>query len=325
MTKAIVIAQPGGPEVLELKSVDVGRPGTGELRLRQTAIGVNFHDIYVRSGQYSNVLAFPGIPGVEACGIVTEVGSGVTGISPGDRVAYVARKYGAYAEERLLRASLAVKVPDGIDDKAAASLMVRGLTAAILLLRIHVVRSGDIVLVQAAAGGVGKLLCQWARHLGATVIGTAGGAEKVAMAMHAGCHYAIDYKRENFVDRVREITDGNGVAVAYDSVGKDTFAGSLECIARCGHLINFGQASGPVEPLAMSQLAAKSATVSRPIVFDYIEDRAALDTLSRMAFQALADGVIRLDGIRQYALGDAAQAHRDLEARVPMGSPVLVP
>jgi NADPH2:quinone reductase len=325
MTKAIVIARAGGPEVLEWKSVEVGKPGEGELRVRQSAIGVNFHDVYVRSGQYPNVLSFPGIPGVEACGIVEEIGPGVSGFVPGDRIAYVTAGYGAYSEERLLRASLAVHVPASVDDAIAASLMVKGLTAALLLFDVHAVRSGDFVLVQAAAGGVGKLLCQWASHLGATVIGTVGGAEKMALAANARCHHVIDYRRENFVDAVREITGGRGVQVAYDSVGKDTFAGSLECLAKRGHLVNFGQSSGPVAPLSMPQLAAKSASVSRPVMFDYIEPRAALELLTQKVFQALADRVITVDSIRKYALHDVQSAHRDLEARVPMGAPVLVP
>jgi NADPH2:quinone reductase len=319
------MARPGGPEVLETRTVDVGEPGPGELRIRQTAIGVNFHDVYVRSGQYANVLPLPGIPGVEACGVVEAVGPGCGDFAPGDRVAYATARYGAYSEARLLDARLAVHVPASIEDAAAASLMVKGTTAALLLFQVARIEAGDLVLVHAAAGGVGRLLCQWASHLGAVVIGTVGSAAKVDLARAAGCHHVVDYGREDFVERVRVLSDGRGVRAAFDSVGKSTFAGSLECLARCGHLVNFGQASGPVPPLAISQLGAKSATVSRPVIFDYIDTRRALDALTQRVFAAYAEGVISVDGFRKYPLHEAQAAHRDMEARVATGTPVLVP
>jgi len=325
MNRAIVIKQTGGPEVLELKAVAVGNPGEGELRVRHTAIGVNFHDIYVRSGQYPNVLPFPGIPGIEACGVVVEVGPGVQGFVLGDRVAYASAAYGAYAEERLLKSSLAVHVPASINDATASSLMVKGSTAAVLVLEVGAIRGGDIVLVHAAAGGVGRLVCQWARYLGATVIGTVGSEEKMKVAKMAGCHHVVDYRRENFVEAVNCITAGRGVRVVFDSVGRDTFDGSLACLARCGHLVNFGQSSGAVAPIPMSALSAKSASVSRPVVFDYMRDRASLVSLTEKVFQAVAEGVIRVDATRQYRLSEVQSAHRDLEARVAMDVPVLVP
>lgn len=325
MKKAIVIAQAGGPEVLEMKEVDVGTPGAGELRVRQTAIGVNFHDVYVRSGLYPNVLPFPGIPGIEACGVVEEVGPNVEGFAPGDRIAYASAAYGAYAAERLLDARLAVHVPESVDDAVAASLMVKGTTAALLVLQVGAIRSGDVILLHAAAGGVGRLVSQWARRLGAIVIGTVGSQEKLEIARKAGCHHVIDYRRDDFVEAVRNFSGGNGVRVVFDSVGKDTFAGSLASLARCGHLVNFGQSSGKVAPLAMSDLSAKSATVSRPVVFDYMRDRSSLESLTAKVFKALADGLIEVDAPRKYRLDQAQTAHRDLEARVAMGAPVLVP
>jgi NADPH2:quinone reductase len=325
MTKVVVISRHGGPDVLEARIVDVGLPGPGQLRIRQTAIGVNFHDIYVRSGQYVNVLSLPGIPGVEACGEVQAVGPDVSNFTPGQRVAYATPRYGAYSEERLLDASLAVHVPARVEDAAAASLMVKGTTAALLLFEVVTLKKGDLVLVHAAAGGVGRFLCQWASHLGAIVVGTVGSPEKVPLARRAGCHHVIDYSREDFVEAVRDISSGRGVRVAYDSVGKDTFAGSLECLARCGHLVNFGQSSGSIAPLTMPQLGAKSASVCRPVVFDYIGERSALDSLTQRVFKAFSEGVISFEGFQKYSLEDAKVAHRDMESRSLMGTPVLVP
>jgi NADPH2:quinone reductase len=321
---AIVIRDFGDPAVLRFTPVEVGPPGTGELRIRQTAIGVNFHDIYVRTGLY-RTLALPGIPGLEACGIIEALGPDVIGFAPGDRIAYVTEAYGGYAETRLLRASLAVRVPDGIDDGVASSLMVKGLTTALLVHRIHKIKLGDYVLVHAAAGGVGRLLSQWARHLGAIVIGTVGSEGKAKIARRHGCHHVILYRDNDVVAAVREITSGYGVDVAYDSVGKDTFLGSLECLARLGHLVNFGQSSGPVAPFPVAQLSAKSNTLTRPMLFHYIAERPALEETAAMVFQAVADSVLTVDAIQQYRLRDAPEAHRDLEARRITGAPVLVP
>ena len=224
MAEAIIQHETGGPHVLRIEGIAVGAPGPGELRVRQTAIGVNFHDVYVRSGLY-RTLPLPGIPGIEAAGIVEEVGAGVSGFVAGDRIAYVTARYGAYASERLLPAELAVRLPPGVADDLAATVLLKGLTAEMLLRQVHRVQPGDRILVQAAAGGVGRLLCQWAAHLGATVIGTAGSEEKAELARNAGCQHVILYRRVNFVEQVREITGGRGVDVVYDLVGKDTFLG----------------------------------------------------------------------------------------------------
>jgi NADPH:quinone reductase len=321
---AVVIHETGGPEVLKLEPVEIGRPKAGELRIRQTAIGVNFHDIYVRSGLY-RTLTLPGIPGVEATGIVEEIGTCVTGFSPGDRVAYTTPNYGAYAQERLISAKDAVVLPDAVGDRLAAAVMVKGMTAQLLVRRVHPVRRGEWMLVHAAAGGVGRLLCQWGRHLGATVVGTVGSDEKAEVARRCGCHFVIHYRRENFVDRVLEFTSGRGVDVAYDSVGKDTFFGSLDALAFFGHLVHFGQSSGPVDPFPVSLLSNKSTTVTRPMCFHYVADRAILDETAAELFHALAEGIVSVENIRHYPLYDVAQAHRDLEGRLTVGSMILVP
>jgi NADPH2:quinone reductase len=321
---AVVIHETGGPEVLKLEPVEIGRPKAGELRIRQTAIGVNFHDIYVRSGLY-RTLTLPGIPGVEATGIVEEIGTCVTGFSLGDRVAYTTPNYGAYAQERLISAKDAVVLPDAVGDRLAAAVMVKGMTAQLLVRRVHPVRRGEWMLVHAAAGGVGRLLCQWGRHLGATVVGTVGSDEKAEVARRCGCHFVIHYRRENFVDRVLEFTSGRGVDVAYDSVGKDTFFGSLDALAFFGHLVHFGQSSGPVDPFPVSLLSTKSTTVTRPMCFHYVADRAILDETAAELFHALAEGIVSVENIQHYPLYDVAQAHRDLEGRLTVGSMILVP
>lgn len=324
MAKAILLREHGGPEMLRLEDVPVAAPGPGELRVRQTAIGVNFHDCYVRSGLY-RTLALPGVPGIEAAGVVEEIGPGVTGFATGDRVGYVTGAYGAYASERLLPAAVALKLPEGVSDHLAATVLVKGLTAEMLLRQVHRVKPGDVVLVQAAAGGVGRLLCQWAAHLGATVIGTAGSEAKAAIARASGCTHVVLYRDEDFVGRVREITSGRGVDVAYDSVGRDTFAGSLECLALRGHLVNFGQASGPVAPFEVSRLAAKSNSVTRPILFHYLRERTALEAMGAALFDVLRSGAVRAEEGETLPLGEAAEAHRRLEAREATGPMVLVP
>ena len=324
MPIAVVMHETGGPEVLRVEPVAVGRPRAGELRIRQTAIGVNFHDIYVRSGLY-RTLALPGIPGVEAAGIVEEIGPEVMGFLPGNRVAYTTPQYGAYAQERLIAAKDAIVLPQSVSDRLAAAIMVKGMTAQLLVRRVHQVRPGDWMLVHAAAGGVGRLLCQWGRHLGATVIGTVGSAEKAEVARRCGCHFVVDYRRENFVASVREITGGHGVDVAYDSVGKDTFFGSLDALAMFGHLVHFGQSSGSVDPFPVSMLSAKSTTVTRPMCFHYVADRAILEQTADELFDALTKGFITVESIKDYALKDVAQAHRDLEGRRTVGSAILIP
>lgn len=324
MATAMIMHEAGGPEVLRPETVSVGDPGPGQVRLKQTAIGVNFHDIYVRSGLYQT-LPLPGIPGLEAAGEVDAVGEGVTAFAAGDRVAYTSGNYGAYADQRLIGADRLVRLPDDIDDGLVAGMMVRGLTARILLTDVFPVGEGNTLLVQAAAGGVGQLLCQWARHLGATVIGTVGSEEKAERARQHGCHHVILYRDENVVDAVKRITDGRGVDVAYDSVGKDTFYDSLACLAPRGHLVNFGQSSGPVEPLAMPRLAAGSFTVVRPMLGHYTADPADRDAAADAFFQALRDGILTPDDPVRYALQDVGQAHDDMEARRTHGAVVLIP
>ena len=324
MATAMIMHEAGGPQVLRPETVTVGEPGPGQVRLKQTAIGVNFHDIYVRSGLYQT-LTLPGIPGLEAAGVVEAVGEGVTAFAAGDRVAYTSGNYGAYADQRLIDAGRLVRLPDDIDDVLVAGMMVRGLTARILLTDVFPVREGSVILVQAAAGGVGQLLCQWARHLGATVIGTVGSQDKAERARKHGCHHVILYREQNVVDTVKQLTDGRGVDVAYDSVGKDTFYDSLACLAPRGHLVNFGQSSGPVEPLAMPRLAAGSFTVVRPMLGHYTADPADRDAAADAFFQALRDGILPPDDPVRYPLQDVGQAHDDMEARRTHGAVVLIP
>jgi NADPH2:quinone reductase len=324
MATAMIMHEAGGPEVLRPETVTVGEPGPGQVRLRQTAVGVNFHDIYVRSGLYQT-LTLPGIPGLEAAGVVDAVGEGVTAFAAGDRVAYTSGNYGAYADQRLIDAGRLVRLPDDIDDVLVAGMMVRGLTARILLTDVFPVREGSVILVQAAAGGVGQLLCQWARHLGASVIGTVGSQDKAERARRHGCHHVILYREQNLVDTVQQLTGGRGVDVAYDSVGKDTFYDSLACLAPRGHLVNFGQSSGPVEPLAMPRLAAGSFTVVRPMLGHYTADPADRDAAADAFFQALRDGILTPDDPVRYALQDVGQAHDDMEARRTHGAVVLIP
>lgn len=324
MATAIMLREHGGPEVLRPEPVEVGRPGPGELRLRQTAIGVNFHDCYVRSGLY-RTLALPGIPGIEGAGVVEEVGPDVSGFAPGDRVAYMTNGYGCYASHRVLPAALALKLPEGIGEVLAASTLLKGLTAEMLVRQVHAVGRGETILVQAAAGGVGRILCQWAAHLGARVIGTAGGPAKCAVARAAGCAHVIDYRAEDFVARVKAITGGEGVAVAYDSVGADTFDGSLECLGLRGHLVNFGQSSGPVPPFAIARLMQKSNTLTRPAVFHYAAGRPALEAMAAALFAVLGSGAVKAEPGRTLPLAEAAEAHRLLESRAAEAPLVLVP
>ncbi len=324
MAGAVVLRAVGGPEQLVFESVRVGAPGPGEIRLRQTAIGVNFHDVYVRSGSY-RTLALPGIPGVEAVGVVEQVGADVTHLRPGDRVAYVTSRYGAYAEARLIAADRVLRVPDEIDDRKAVAALVKGLTACMLLTKVYEVRAGAWCLVHAAAGGVGRVLSQWAKHLGARVIGTAGSEAKAAIARASGCEQVILYRDEPVPERVREITDGRGVDVVYDSVGRDTFDGSMRALALRGHLVNFGQSSGTVEPVAISRLAEKSLTISRPILFHYIEDREERERMAADLFEALRRGVVTSEIGAEFPLARADEAHRVLEARGTSGSIILTP
>lgn len=325
MTTAILIREHGGPEVLTVGTQDVPAPGEGEIGLKQTAVAVNFHDMYVRSGLYKT-LKLPGVPGLEGVGVVTALGNGVTGFAIGDRVAYMTLGYGGYAAARNLPAHMAVKIPAGVDDVTAAAAYLKGLTVECMVRRVTHLAPGKTVLVHAAAGGVGTLLVQWAKHLGATVIGTASNAEKLETAKQAGCAHVINYRTQDFVAAVREITNGRGVDVVYDGVGKDTFRGSLEALALCGHLINFGQASGPVDPVSPSELFTRSATLSRPNVFHYVQQqRATLESAAADIFAGLAKGWLRIPAPALFPLTAAAQAHKTLESRAISGSVVLQP
>ncbi|ROR34112.1 quinone oxidoreductase family protein [Inmirania thermothiophila] len=325
MAKAIRIHEHGGPEVLRLEEVEVGEPGPGEVRLRQTAVGLNFIDVYHRTGLYP-LPALPAVLGMEGAGVVEAVGEGVTEVRPGDRVAYAGLPVGAYAEVRLIPAHRLVPLPDDIDDVQAAGVMLQGMTAQYLLRRTYRVQAGETILVHAAAGGVGLILCQWARHLGATVIGTVGSAEKAELARAHGCHHPVNYREEDFVARVRELTGGEGVPVVYDSVGRDTFMGSLDCLRPLGMMVSFGQASGPVPPLDIGVLAQKgSLYLTRPTLMTYTARREDLLASARELFEVVRSGAVRIEVRQTYPLAEAAQAHRDLEARRTTGSTVLIP
>ncbi len=323
MPKAIVMQQTGGPECLLWQDVEVGEPGPGEARIRQTAVGLNYIDVYVRTGAYP-LLKLPGTPGMEAAGVVEAVGDGVSHIKPGDRVAY-GTVLGAYAEQRIAPADRLVPIAEGVEDRTAAAMMLKGMTAEYLLHRTTQVKPGDTVLMHAAAGGVGLILCPWAKHIGATVIGTVGSDEKAALAKAHGCDHTIVYSREDFVGRVEEITGGKGVQKVFDGVGKDTFQGSFDCLAPMGHLVSFGQSSGPVEPVTTALLAQKSATLSRPSLFHYTAAPGDLRDVATNLMDVVAKGVVKIEIGQTYPLAEAAQAHRDVEARKTTGSTVLLP
>lgn len=324
MSKAVRIHATGSPEVLRWEDVEVGEPGPGQVRIRNVAVGLNYIDTYHRSGLYP--LELPSGIGMEAAGVVEAAGTDVGDLSVGDRVAYASGPLGAYAEERLMPAARVVRLPDGVDERTAAAAMLKGLTAWYLLRRTYRVKTGETVLFHAAAGGVGLIACQWAKRLGAIVIGTAGGEAKVELARAHGCDHVIDYRREGFVERVMEITDGAGVPVVYDGVGKDTWAGSLDCLARFGTMVSFGNASGPVPPIAPIELSVKgSLYLTRPTLVDYTAAREDLVEGATELFEVLQDGSVRVAINQTYALSDAAEAHQDLEARKNTGSTVLLP
>ena len=324
MTHAIRMHRTGGPEVLQWETVDVPDPGPGEIRVRHTAVGLNYIDIYFRTGLYQAPL--PLTPGFEAAGVVEAVGPGVTLFRAGDRIAYSSGPHGAYAEARVMPADRAVALPEGITDQQGAAMMLQGMTAEYLLRRTYRVKAGDTILVHAAAGGVGLILCQWAKHLGATVIGTVGSDEKAALARAHGCDHPIVYTREDFLARVLEITQGRKVPVVYDSVGRDTFEKSLDCLAPLGLLALFGQASGPVPPFELGKLAAKgSLFITRPTLFTYTAQRADLEASARALFDVVTSGAVKIEVNQTYALRDAARAQADLEGRRTTGSTVLLP
>ena len=324
MPHAIRIHQTGSPEVLQWEQIAVGDPRAGEARVRHTAIGLNYIDTYHRSGLYK--LALPSGLGMEGAGVVEAVGPGVTDIKPGDRVAYSGGAPGAYSEVRVISADRLVKLPEGVSDRTAATLMLKGLTVQYLLRQTFPLKGGETILFHAAAGGVGLIACQWTRALGVTMIGTVGSDEKAAIAKTNGCAHTIVYTRENFVERVKEITGGKGVPVVYDGVGKDMFPASLDCLSPRGMFVNFGNASGPVPPFDMLLLAQKgSLYVTRPTVVTYTATRAALLAMAAEMFELVKAGKIVNEARQTYPLKDGAQAHRDLEARKTTGSTLLLP
>jgi NADPH2:quinone reductase len=324
MSKAIRFHRTGGPEVLQMDEVSVGDPGPNEARVRNTAIGLNFIDTYHRSGLYP--LPLPSGIGLEACAVVEAVGSAVTWLKAGDRVGYAGGPPGAYSEVRIIPADRLVKVPDGISDRQVAAMMLKGMTVQYLIRRTYRVEKGETVLFHAAAGGVGLIACQWLKALGATVIGTVGSDEKAKLAKAHGCDHTIVYTRENFVERVKEITGGKKVPVVYDSVGKDTFMGSLDCLQPRGLLAMFGNGSGPVAAFDLNLLAAKgSLYVTRPSLVVYTGKRQDLEATARELFDVVKSGKVKIEINQTYALKDAAQAHRDLEGRKTTGSTVLLP
>lgn len=324
MPFAIRIHQVGGPEVMRREEVAVGDPAAGEARVRHAAVGLNFIDVYHRTGLYP--LPLPAGLGLEGAGVVEAVGAGVTNVKPGDRVAYAGGPVGAYSEVRCLPADRLLSLPDRIDFRTGAAMMLQGLTSAYLLRRTYCVQAGDAVLIHAAAGGVGLIACQWAKALGATVIGTTSNEAKAALAKAHGCAHVIDYTREDVAARVREITGGEGVSVVYDGVGKDTFTASLDSLRIRGMLVSFGNASGavpPFDPLLLSQKG--SIFLTRPTLMHYTARRAELEALGSELFAMVCAGKVKIEVGQSYALADAAQAHRDLEARKTTGSTILLP
>ena len=321
MTYAIRVHETGGPEVLKWEEVKVGDPGPGQVRLRQEAVGLNYIDIYHRTGLYPQPLPF--IPGVEGAGVVEAVGADVTGLKAGDRVAY-SGPIGGYAEERLIPADKLVKLPDSISTEQAGAMLLQGMTAHMLLRSVYQVKDGDTILIHAAAGGVGLIVCQWAKALGATVIGTVGSEDKAELARAHGCDHPILYKTQDFAVEVDRITNGAKLPVVYDSIGKDTFEKSLDCLAPKGLMVTFGNASGPVPPVEPGLLAQKgSLFLTRPTLFTYTATRAGLDEAATELFEVVASGKVKVEVKQRFALKDAAEAHRALEARQTIGSTVL--
>ena len=323
MTTVVKFHKTGSPEVLSVENALVGKPKRGEARVRHTAIGLNYIDTYHRSGLYP--LPLPTGVGLEGAGIVEAVGAGVTHVKIGDRVAYAGGPPGAYAQERVMPANKLVKIPKGVSDEDAAAMMLKGLTVHMLIRRVYRVQKGETVVFHAAAGGVGLIACQWLKALGAKVIGTVGSDEKAKIAKAHGCQHTINYNKENFAERVREITKGRGVPVVYDSVGKDTFYGSLDCLQPRGLLTVFGNGSGPVSDVDVNVLAKGSFYLTRPSIMVYSAMRSDLEAGAKELFAMVKSGKIKIDINQRYALADAAQAHKDLEARKTTGSTILMP
>lgn len=323
MTKAIRFHETGGPEVLRLEDVEVGEPGPGQVRVRHTGIAVNFIDIYFRIGRYP--AALPNGIGSDAVGVVEAVGEGVTYLAPGDRVGYMLGPLGAYAEARVMPAEVLIRIPHGISDRTASTIIMKGLTAQYLFRQVYPLKAGDTILYHAAAGGVGLIAAQWARALGVTMIGTVGSDEKAEVAKAHGCAHVINYNKESFVERVKEITGGKGVPVVFDSVGKDTFMGSLDCLQKKGTLVSNGSTSGPVV-FDVTLLAAKgSLWITRPAMVDYALPRSNLLAMADELFDMVLQGKIKSEPQQVFPLAEAAEAHRALESRATMGATILVP
>jgi len=324
MSRAIRIHTPGGPEAMKWEEVAVGDPGQGEARVRHTAVGVNYIDTYHRSGLYK--VPLPSGLGSEGAGVVEAVGAGVDGVKPGDRVAYCGGPLGSYSEARVMPAERLVKLPDGISDRVAATLMLKGLTTQYLFRQIYKLKAGDTILFHAAAGGVGLIACQWARALGVTMIGTVGSDEKAELAKANGCTHTIVYTRENFVERVKALTGGKGVPVVYDGIGKDTFPASLDCLVPRGLFVSYGNASGPVPPFDILLLSQKgSLMVTRPTLFTFANNRENIAAMSGELFDLVKSGKIVSEPRQTVPLKDAADAHRALESRKTTGATILVP
>ena len=324
MTHAIRVHAPGGPEVMRWEEHDPGKPSVGEALVRHEAVGLNYIDVYHRGGLYD--LPTPFTPGMEGAGVVEAVGPAVTEAAPGDRVAYAAGAPGSYAEFRVLPAERLLKLPESVSCEQGAAMMLKGMTAQYLVRSTYPLKRGDTILIHAAAGGVGLIVCQWARHLGATVIGTVGSLEKAEIARAHGCRHTIVYTHEDFAARVRELTDGRGVDVVYDSVGQATFAKSLDCLRPIGMLVCFGQASGPVPPFEVGVLGAKgSLFLTRPSLAHYAATREALAACAGELFEVVEKGIVHIDVKQTYPLAEAARAHRDLEGRRTTGASVLLP
>ena len=324
MVKAIQFHSTGGPEVLQWEEVTVGDPGPGEIRVKHTAIGLNYIDTYHRTGLYP--LPLPHGIGMEGAGHVTAIGNGVTDLAVGDRVAYAGPPPGSYAEERLMAASTAVKIPNGVNDETAAAMMLKGMTAQYLIRQTYPVKAGDTILIHAAAGGVGQIVCQWAKSLGATVIGTVGNDEKAEMVRALGCDHPIVYTREDFVEKVLDITAGAKLPVVYDSVGQDTFMKSLDCLQPLGTMVSFGQSSGAVPPLDLGIFAQKgSLFFTRPTLMTYTANRADLLAMTDDLFTVVQNGTVKIAIDQRFALQDARAAHEALEGRQTTGSTILLP
>ncbi len=323
MNHAVLVHNTGGPDVLSYESAPMPGPDPGEVLIKHTAIGLNYIDVYFRSGLYSAPL--PLIPGMEGVGIIQEIGPGVTGFKTGERIGYASRPIGAYAEYRTMPTERIVKIPDGISDEQAAAALLKGMTTEYLLRRTFPVQAGQTILFHAAAGGVGLIACQWAKHLGATIIGTVGSEEKAALAKQYGCTHVINYNTENFVERVKDITNGKGVPVVYDGVGKETFLPSLDCLQRRGTMVSFGNASGPVDPFPPALLSQKgSLYLTRPAMPDYTHEPEDYQQSATALFDVIKTGAVQLPIHQRYELKDAAQAHKDLEGRKTTGSSVFI-